>query len=251
MKYSIIFAAAMLASGAATATVLPPIGGDSASANANAYASGGNAISSNTNANTNVNTNTNANTNVQGQEQGQMQGQVQGQAAIAIGMGGAGGGGGAGGAGGHGGAGGNASSSNEGNTITSTTTVTGDTVTYEAQKRDPVATAYAAPLVASIGTCLGSASGGVQATGVGIAFGTTTLDEGCDTRYDAAALKMMGASELVVKARLCAKPEIRAAYKDAGQPCPQDQAQAKQAAAAKPAVVQAEGQRQTPWGTTY
>lgn len=97
-----------------------------------------------------------------------------------------------------------------------TVTVTGDT--YEAA-RIPVATAYAAPLAASNGTCMGSTSAGMQGMSAGVSFGTTWTDNGCDARYDATALVAAGQPKAAI-ARLCLKPEIRQAMADAGTPCP-------------------------------
>ena len=97
-----------------------------------------------------------------------------------------------------------------------TVTVNGDT--YEAA-RTPVATAYAAPLAASNGTCMGSTSAGVQGMSAGVSFGTTWTDNGCDARYDATALVAAGQPKAAI-ARLCLKPEIRQAMADAGTPCP-------------------------------
>lgn len=97
-----------------------------------------------------------------------------------------------------------------------TVTVNGDT--YEAA-RIPVATAYAAPLAASNGTCMGSTSAGVQGMSAGVSFGTTWTDNGCDARYDATALVAAGQPKAAI-ARLCLKPEIRQAMADAGTPCP-------------------------------
>jgi hypothetical protein len=100
------------------------------------------------------------------------------------GNGGAGGAGGVGN-GGTGGTGGtansHATSSSGGNVINTALTVQGDTVTYQAQARDPVSTAYAAPLAAANGTCMGSSSAGAQGIGFGLSLGTTWRDDGCDT----------------------------------------------------------------------
>ena len=88
----------------------------------------------------------------------------------------------------------------------------------EARERDPVSTAYSAGLATSNGTCLGSASGGVQGAAVGISLASTKLDTGCDIRYDAAALRAAGHSD-AADARLCQKPEIAEAFAAAGKPC--------------------------------
>lgn len=112
-------------------------------------------------------------------------------------------------------AGNNSSNSASGNTVA----VDGDTVTYKAQDRDPVSTAYAAPLTASNGTCMGSTSGGIQGIGLGISVGSTWTDESCDMRYDAEALRAAGLPK-AAQARLCQKKEIAAAMEAAGTPCP-------------------------------
>lgn len=91
-------------------------------------------------------------------------------------------------------------------------------VNVAAQERDPVATAYAPSLTATNGTCLGSASGGIQGAAVGFAFGSTRVDAGCDARYDAAALRAAGHAR-AADARLCQKPEIAEAMAAAGTPC--------------------------------
>jgi hypothetical protein len=97
-----------------------------------------------------------------------------------------------------------------GNTLA--VTVQGDQV-----ERQPAATAYAAPLTSSNGTCMGSSSIGAQGT-LGLSFGTTWTDDSCDMRYDAQALAAVGQSGAAV-ARLCQKPEIAAAMEAAGTPC--------------------------------
>lgn len=152
------------------------------------------------------------NTNNLGQQQGQLQGQQQGQNQVATG--------------------GNAAQSSVNNNSsnasnsnvnsaqgnTTSVNVQGGSVTYEAQARNPVSTAYSAPLAASNGTCLGSASGGLQSVGIGLSFGTTTLDEGCDARYDAIVLNQLGEAD-AARARLCLKPEIAKAFEKSGKAC--------------------------------
>lgn len=108
--------------------------------------------------------------------------------------------------------------STQANVQTSNVTVTGDTVTYQAQERNPVASAYAAPLTTSNGTCMGSKSAGLQGVGFGLSVAGTWVDEGCDARYDAMALAQAGLREAAV-ARLCMKPEIAQAMKASGTPC--------------------------------
>lgn len=108
------------------------------------------------------------------------------------------------------------SNANSGNNSAQSVTVQGDH--YEAA-RIPVATAYAAPLAASNGTCMGSSSVGGQGVGFGISIGSTWNDKSCDLRYDAEALRQAG-QPLAAIARLCQKPEIASAMSAAGTPCP-------------------------------
>ena len=114
--------------------------------------------------------------------------------------------------------------SNAGNNSSNSVTVNGDTVTYKAQDRDPVSTAYAAPLTASNGTCMGSTSGGIQGIGLGISVGSTWSDSSCDMRYDAEA-RRAAALPKAAQARLCQKKEIAAAMEAAGTPCPKSDKQ--------------------------
>jgi hypothetical protein len=95
----------------------------------------------------------------------------------------------------------------------------GDNTYVAAQERNPVATAYAAPLTASNGTCMGSSSAGGQGASIGLSFGTTWTDSSCDIRYDAEALRAAGLP-LAAQARLCQKADIAKAMEAAGTPCP-------------------------------
>lgn len=104
------------------------------------------------------------------------------------------------------------------NTSNTNVTVEGDKVTYEAQKRDPVSTAYSAPLTTSNGTCMGSTSAGAQGVGFGVSFGSTWTDTSCDLRYDVEALRAAGLHG-AARERLCQKPEIAKAMEAAGTPC--------------------------------
>ena len=145
--------------------------------------------------------------------------------------------------GGAGGAGGSASStsssSSGGNTLAASTgsmtvSVGGDT--YEAQARNPVSSAWAAPLAASNGTCMGSTSAGAQGVTIGLSVGTTWTDENCNARYDAIAIKALG-HERAAWARLCQQPAIRKAYEAAGTPCPGDTTSEKKVSQARPVYV--------------
>jgi hypothetical protein len=115
---------------------------------------------------------------------------------------------------------GGAQTSTQATTQANSVTVTGDTVNYQAQERNPVASAYAAPLVSSNGTCLGSGSGGAQFASFGFSLGGTKVDEGCDARYDAIALRSAGLGVAAI-ARLCQKPEIEKAMEAAGNRLPE------------------------------
>lgn len=95
----------------------------------------------------------------------------------------------------------------------------GDVYYAPAQERNPAATAYAAPLTATNGTCMGSSSAGAQGAALGVSFGTTWTDSSCDIRYDAEALRAAGLP-IAARARLCQKPEIEKAMEAAGTPCP-------------------------------
>lgn len=88
----------------------------------------------------------------------------------------------------------------------------------DAQLRDPVSTATASALAVANGTCMGSTSAGVQSVALGVSIGGTWVDKGCDTRYDTMLLVTMGLDR-VARQRLCQKPEIERAMKDAGMPC--------------------------------
>lgn len=109
---------------------------------------------------------------------------------------------------------------NEGNNSKQNTVVNVGGDHYEAPKI-PVATAYAAPLTAANGTCMGSSSAGGQGVGFGLSFGTTWTDSDCDRRYDAQELRAQGHTKAAT-ALLCQKASIREAMKAAGTPCPQD-----------------------------
>lgn len=162
------------------------------------------------------NTNNIKNTNTQGQQQGQVQGQQQssrntntsrnnnqssatGGAATATG----------------GASGGNTLATGAVNVAVEG--AKGDVVYAPAQERNPVATAYAAPLTVSNGTCMGSSSGGVQVPTAGISFGTTWKDDDCDRRYDANSMVALGTDEdkAAARALLQQKPSIQKAYDDA------------------------------------
>lgn len=198
----------------------------------------GSGNSTNANTNTNHNTNLNAQGQQQGQKQGQAQGQLQGQAqqannhqtqnATAVQ--------------GQSSRNDNRSSArntnsnaNSGNNSAQSVTVQGDH--YEAA-RIPVATAYAAPLVAGTGTCMGSTTVGGQGMTIGISVGSTWEDHGCTMRSNAATLYSLGQQQAAV-ALLCQDKSISQAMATAGTPCPGAQK-------AAPAVALASTRKVTP-----
>jgi hypothetical protein len=86
---------------------------------------------------------------------------------------------------------------------------------YERDDR-PVSSAYAAPLVASPETCLGSSSGGVQTNGLGVTFASTYDSADCNRRMDARMWQVLGKADIAI-ARMCQSKENREA---AGSVCP-------------------------------
>lgn len=187
--------------------------------NTNSNVNGNSNINGNDNRNTNSNDNRNNNNNLlnntqgqmQGQAQGQMQGQAQGQSQ---------------------GQSQNTSSnssstannalSNVGN-AQSSAAVSGavsNNIQYvsEAQKRNPVSTAWAPALTSSNGTCMGSTSAGGQGVTVGLSFGTTWTDEACNSRYDAISLNALGLREAAIE-RLCQRDDMRKAIEASGGKC--------------------------------
>lgn len=173
--------------------------------------------------------NTNNNANVQGQQQGQSQSSRNNNQSSATG----------------GNATGGAASATGGASGGNTFTVEGDkgdVIYAPAQERNPVATAYAAPLTATNGTCMGSSSGGAQSAAFGFSVGTTWTDGSCDIRYDAEALRAAGLP-MAARARLCQKPEIAKAMEAAGTPCPK----ARTAAATVEGVGFAGKSQPMPW----
>lgn len=91
--------------------------------------------------------------------------------------------------------------------------VNGDTYN---QRRQPVNTAYAAGLVG--GPCTGSASGGIQTSGIGISLGGTSKDEDCNMRNNAAMLVNLGQADAAVML-MCGNDAIREAMTAVGRRC--------------------------------
>ena len=93
---------------------------------------------------------------------------------------------------------------------------------YEAQERNPVNTAYAAPLTATNGTCMGSSTGGLSFPSFGISGGSTWNDVQCNRRYNAIMLTVLGHDKAAV-ALMCQDPMVREAMAAAGTNCPETQ----------------------------
>lgn len=87
-----------------------------------------------------------------------------------------------------------------------------------AKKRNPVSTAWAAPLVAADDTCMGSTSVGGQGIGFGLSVGSTWHDEDCVRRKDARELHNMGYKPAAI-ALMCQNDHVRQAMATAGTPC--------------------------------
>lgn len=87
-----------------------------------------------------------------------------------------------------------------------------------AQARNPVSTAYAAPLTAGFDTCMGSSTAGAQGIGFGISLGSTWTDKNCVRLKNARELASMGYSKASVQL-LCQNKDIAEAMEAAGTPC--------------------------------
>ena len=102
------------------------------------------------------------------------------------------------------------------NANNSSVSVTGDT--FQAQARNPVATAYAAPLTAGFDTCMGSSTAGAQGIGFGISLGSTWTDANCVRLKNARELAAIGYRTASVQL-MCQNADISRAMTAAGTPC--------------------------------
>src|SRR6185295_2819211 len=80
-------------------------------------------------------------------------------------------------------------------------------------------TAYAAPIIATEDTCMGSSSVGAQGMAFGVSVGTTWRDHNCQRLKNARELAHMGYDNPAV-ALLCVDSDVRRAMNRAGTPCP-------------------------------
>ena len=92
----------------------------------------------------------------------------------------------------------------------------------------PAAQAWAAPLVATEDTCMGSSSAGGQAASFGVSIATTWRDGDCVRRKDARLLHNMGLHGPAA-ALMCQKEDVRRAFADAGVACVNPSVQAERA----------------------
>lgn len=105
------------------------------------------------------------------------------------------------------------SSASTANANNSTVTVEGDNY-----RRNPVHTAYSAPLVAGSDTCMGSTTMGAQSSVFGISFGSTWTDKNCVRLKNSRELVELGHKDAAVQL-LCTDKEVKAAMRAAGTPC--------------------------------
>ena len=91
---------------------------------------------------------------------------------------------------------------------------------YEAQNRNPVATAIAPALASSNDTCMGSSSVGASAANFGISFGSSWTDKNCLMLKNAREIWNMGFKGAAL-ARLCMDDLNREALESTGINCPQ------------------------------
>lgn len=86
-------------------------------------------------------------------------------------------------------------------------------------RRNPVSTAFAAPLVATDDTCMGSSSAGIQGVTLGLSLGTTWNDSNCRRLKNSRQLVALGYPDAAT-ALMCVDDEVRHAMEEAGTPCP-------------------------------
>jgi hypothetical protein len=90
---------------------------------------------------------------------------------------------------------------------------------YQAQARNPVATAVAPPIVSSNDTCMGSTSIGGSAVSFGFSAGTTWTDDNCVMLKNAREMWNMGFKGSAL-ARMCMDDLNKEAFEATGINCP-------------------------------
>lgn len=86
-------------------------------------------------------------------------------------------------------------------------------------ERNPVSTAYAAPLAVGEDTCMGSSSMGAQAVSFGLSIGTTWQDANCQRLKNSRQLVALG-YQRAATALMCVDDDVRHAMAEVGTPCP-------------------------------
>lgn len=109
---------------------------------------------------------------------------------------------------------------NAGNNSSNSASNSGNNTVVEYHNPRTVSSAYAAPLAASNGSCMGSTSGGVQGASFGVSVGSTWSDVDCNRRYNAMMLSNLGKDPAAI-ALMCQDPAVEVAMRTAGMPCPQ------------------------------
>ena len=99
---------------------------------------------------------------------------------------------------------------------TQTVTVEGDRINYEAQKRAPVNTAYAAPISIGSGVCAyAPVSAGLSLIGGSGSVSGAKIDQGCERRANADVMARFGDIN-AARRLLMLNPDVAKAYSDAG-----------------------------------
>jgi hypothetical protein len=106
-------------------------------------------------------------------------------------------------------------------------------------ERNPVSTAFAAPLTTGEDTCMGSSSLGAQAVSFGVSIGTTWQDENCQRLKNSRQLVALGYHRAAT-ALMCVDEDVRMAMEEAGTPCPSRNDAAPAAAPVAAVVAPAE-----------
>jgi OmpA-OmpF porin, OOP family len=86
----------------------------------------------------------------------------------------------------------------------------------------PAATAYAAPIIATTDSCMGSSSFGAQGMRFGMSVASVWNDDNCRRIKNARQLTALGYRRAAVEL-LCIDEDVRAAMLSAGTPCPSDE----------------------------
>ena len=91
-------------------------------------------------------------------------------------------------------------------------------INFQAQARNPVNSAYAAPLTAGVDTCMGSSSVGAQGVTFGFSGATTWTDKNCVRLKNSRELNSMGMTTVACEL-LAIDPEVAEAMRRAHASC--------------------------------